>query len=429
VELIEEFIKRYQKEYDYYEQSCRMVAELLESSLRSEGIRAIVTSRAKSSSRLATKVKQRAQKKPYENVSDIFEDIVDLAGVRVALYFPGDRVKVGNTIKDLFTLTAIPKEFPSDDAPKQQSNAYRKRFDGYWATHYRVFLRENELAEPQKRYAEAKVEIQVASVLMHAWSEVEHDLVYKPLQGSLSDEEFAILDELNGLVLAGEIALERLQTAVQRRVSAPGREFSNHYDLAASLAKLAAEHLDAKVLTESAMGKVDTLFKILKKLNLNKAESLDSYVVRLHNDFERRPLSEQIIDFLLDDNPENYNILEKIKTPYTENPKSTAPSNTETKLTAHEFMQQWIRLEKLIKKSASTISPGRASTAKLLIEINNKTPNQILNKAEHLKTIRNNIVHGPNFPPPSVIKSALADLIELTNYLEPHIKALSTKKE
>ena len=48
---------------------------------------------------------------------------------------------------------------------------------------------------------------------MHAWSEVEHDLIYKPMQGTLSEEELAILDELNGLVLTGEIALERLQAA------------------------------------------------------------------------------------------------------------------------------------------------------------------------------------------------------------------------
>ncbi len=41
---------------------------------------------------------------------------------------------------------------------------------------------------------------------MHAWSEVEHDLTYKPMQGTLSEEELSILDELNGLVLAGEIA-------------------------------------------------------------------------------------------------------------------------------------------------------------------------------------------------------------------------------
>ena len=37
-------------------------------------------------------------------------------------------------------------------------------------------------------------------MLMHAWSEVEHDLVYKPFSGNLSASELAILDEINGLV-------------------------------------------------------------------------------------------------------------------------------------------------------------------------------------------------------------------------------------
>ena len=36
---------------------------------------------------------------------------------------------------------------------------------------------------------------------MHAWAEVEHDLVYKPQEGVLSTEELSILDELNGLAL------------------------------------------------------------------------------------------------------------------------------------------------------------------------------------------------------------------------------------
>ena len=59
---------------------------------------------------------------------------------------------------------------------------------------------------------------------MHAWSEVEHDLVYKPLQGTLSDEELAILDELNGLVLAGEIALGACRT---RAMSAYGTKMQS----------------------------------------------------------------------------------------------------------------------------------------------------------------------------------------------------------
>ena len=44
----------------------------------------------------------------------------------------------------------------------------------------RVQLKGASLGTAQQRYAEARVEIQVACVFMHAWSEVEHDLVYKP---------------------------------------------------------------------------------------------------------------------------------------------------------------------------------------------------------------------------------------------------------
>lgn len=94
-------------------------------------------------------------------------------------------------------------------------------------------MRPSELSASSSRYAEAPIEIQVASVLIHAWAEVEHDLVYKPMSGQLSDEEYAILDELNGLVLAGEIALERLQYAGEARLLVTEDHFSNHYELAA----------------------------------------------------------------------------------------------------------------------------------------------------------------------------------------------------
>ena len=76
-------------------------------------------------------------------------------------------------------------------------------------------VKASDLPENDKRYAESLIEIQVASALMLTWAEVEHDLVYKPFSGELSYEECQILDELNGLVLAGEIALQRLQKECQ----------------------------------------------------------------------------------------------------------------------------------------------------------------------------------------------------------------------
>src|SRR5437763_15047589 len=204
--LIEEFIARYRREFDYYDQTARLVAQALDSNLQAAGIRSMVTSRAKSPSRLEAKVRQRARSKTYATPEDISADIVDLAGARVALYFPGERDQVDRLVRQLFVLREPSKEFPASSKP-----THKTRFSGYWATHYRVQLKESSLGTAQQRYAEARVEIQVASVLMHAWSEVEHDLVYKPFEGTLSDTEYAILDELNGLVIAGEIALELLQ--------------------------------------------------------------------------------------------------------------------------------------------------------------------------------------------------------------------------
>jgi ppGpp synthetase/RelA/SpoT-type nucleotidyltranferase len=241
VPLIEDFITRYRKEYDFYDQAARLVAQAIDANLQAAGIRSRVTSRAKAVGRLEVKVRQRALTKQYTSVDEIYDDIVDLAGARVELYFPAERLQVDTAIKGLFRVIGEPKNFP-EDSP-EIGEAYKNRFSGYWATHYRVYLRETSLSDTQKRYAEARAEIQVASVLMHAWSEVNHDLAYKPLQGELSVEEYSILDELNGLVMAGEIALERLQRAGEARVAAEGRVFRSHYDLAAHLLNAAGTAL------------------------------------------------------------------------------------------------------------------------------------------------------------------------------------------
>jgi len=103
---------------------------------------------------------------PYKNMREIYEDIADLCGVRVSLYFPGDRDKADSLINDLFTLLET-KQFPE----QSKAPSYNKRFSGYWANHYRAHMREESLDRSQKKYTTARIEIQVASVLMHAWSE------------------------------------------------------------------------------------------------------------------------------------------------------------------------------------------------------------------------------------------------------------------
>jgi ppGpp synthetase/RelA/SpoT-type nucleotidyltranferase len=394
--VIEDFINRYRKEYDFYDQAARLVAQSLDGALQSAGIRAIVTSRAKSPTRLEEKVRQRDSTKHYAAVDDIYLDIVDLAGARVALYFPAERDQVGKLIRDSFLLIADPKEFPGGSAP-----TYSKRFSGYWATHYRVRLRETALNEAQRRYADAPVEIQVASVLMHAWAEVEHDLVYKPLQGRLSDDEYAILDELNGLVMAGEIALERLQKAGEARVAAGGRRFANHYELAAYLLDRASSVLKGPA-PDSALGRVDLLHALLDRLDRATPDRLERYLAAWSADIERRPLAEQIVDQLLAEDDTRYDLYEEIKVardsaPWKEREREVGP---EIHAAIGLFLSRWIQLEQLIReivlrRTGEEITVLPTTRALQRLEVSNVSTRSEL---ERIRRLRNNLVHGFEVP-------------------------------
>jgi ppGpp synthetase/RelA/SpoT-type nucleotidyltranferase len=407
--LIEEFIARYRREFDYYDQTARLVAQALDSNLQAAGIRSMVTSRAKSPARLEAKVRQRARTKNYTTLEEISADIVDLAGARVALYFPGERDQVDRLVKQLFTLLETPKEFPAS-----AKATYKKRFSGYWATHYRVQLKESNLGTAQQRYAEARVEIQVASVLMHAWSEVEHDLVYKPFEGTLSDEEYAILDELNGLVIAGEIALERLQKAGETRVAGSEREFVNHFDLASHL--LSRTALEAHgPLADSALGRVDLLFELLKRLNLLTPELLKPYLDAVHHDTERRPIAEQIIDRLLAEEESRYKVYEEIRAARplsVRAEEAVEPSAAELHGAIGHLLAEWARLERVVRDMypSSDQRRGVVPTAKMMDRF---VPD--VREFERIRRMRNGVVHGVDVVDPADLHDAanrLHDIVE-----------------
>lgn len=292
--IIDNFLESYSTKFDYYRDASRLCAQICETNMEQMGIRAIVTSRAKKVERLRTKLEKRNIKRNYTSFNDINEDIVDFSGVRIALYFPGDLNKVQQFIEANFDVKEC-KIFPEDiHKNSTYRQEYNKRFSGYWATHYRVYMKPRDLAGKNQKFSEALVEIQIASALMLAWAEVEHDLIYKPISGDLSYEEYQILDELNGMVLAGEIALERLQKAVKTRVTQVGKEFNNHYELAMFL------YSNLNGLTESTneetiLGRVDLLYNSLKSSVYNKPEYLKDLLVGMDPDTKNNSVVDQIM--------------------------------------------------------------------------------------------------------------------------------------
>lgn len=406
--LIEDFVARYVKEYDFYHQAGVLVAQELEANLRASGVRCIVTSRAKSVSRLEDKCRQRAKKKKYESIDDIYRDIVDLAGVRVALYFPAEREQVDKVVNRLFNLLEEKKEFPD---PNAKSGA--KRFSGYSAVHYRVQLREHELSETDRRYAEARVEIQVASVLMHAWSEVEHDLDYKPLEGSLSESEYAILDQLNGLVIAGEVALEMLQRAGESRVAEGERQFVNHYELAVHL----LSHMDAltgQPVSDSELGRVDLLFGLLDRLDFGTPRQLAPYLQVLHENLELRPAAEQIVDALLAEDGNRYGIYQSVRAAMNQQDLD----NADIHRSVGAFVSAWIDLEKLLLPLVSIKGNPRRILGARELESIDLLDDDLRELINFLRRVRNNLVHGIEIPDARDLANAtrlIGDLIAEIN--------------
>lgn len=402
--LIADFIFQYRREFDFFEQSARLAHSILESALTSSGIRAIVTYRAKRPERLEKKLNQRNVRRNYSCFEDIYSDIVDFSGVRVALYFPAERAEADKIIKKTFSLAEDPIHFPQ---PHVEGKGYKKRFSGYWATHYRVRVPDASLPESQKRFATSLIEIQVASVLMHSWSEVEHDLVYKPLQGDLSDDEYAILDELNGLVLAGEIALERLQRAVESRVAQTGAVFASHFELASYLLKTLGPHLRTQQV-DVALGRVDVLYSLLVDLKLNSPEALAPHVQNIHSHVEKRNISDQIVDNIIANNEELYKVFSNVRKNIHQDQLSETVNNNYEKNRRHihtqlidEFTKIWVRIERFLSERNLTNAQFTEGTAA---------------KLKNLRDFRNKIVHAEGVSD-AELRAALVQAEELYNEL------------
>lgn len=416
--VVEDFVGEYEREFDFWEASARTASGLLEAELASSGLRAIVTSRAKSVDRLLEKLHRRDSKVQYDSVSAIRDDIVDLAGVRVALYFPGQMDEVEKIIRSVLNVLHE-KVFPSANRPADQGTRTSKpatgddcaqpstpavarpqRFSGYGARHFRVHIPESRLSAEQARYASALIEVQVASVLMHAWSEVEHDLVYKPLEGELSRSEYALLDQLNGLVLAGEIALEQLQKAGDERLAVAQTPFRNHYELAehlrTSLATLGSD------LTDATLGRVDVLFNFLADQNSATSSAIEPFLDRLEQDFERRPVADQLADLMLSGNESLYKAYSRAMTmtrrlsSLRRTPVEDLKDDSPETLALGEFVASWVLLETVLKDLDQSEEPRPAP---MWARVRRLVDRELISPEEYrelkvLRDLRNLVFHG-----------------------------------
>jgi ppGpp synthetase/RelA/SpoT-type nucleotidyltranferase len=165
--VIRDFLAQYDTSRSRYEEFANRVKTLVEELLAENGIAVhSVTAREKDPERLREKLQRT------DSAYEALEQVTDLAGVRVITHLSDDVDRVGKIIESEF---AIDRENSID----KRASLDPDRF-GYLSLHYVASLsRARAKLTEYRRYPTLKVELQIRSILQHAWAEIEHDLGYK----------------------------------------------------------------------------------------------------------------------------------------------------------------------------------------------------------------------------------------------------------
>lgn len=231
--MIVEAVARYQREYDRYLKLCARVAEICRNEIiEGNAIRAQVTFRAKSPKSLENKLRRYATtgSKDLPDVDSVFEQVRDLAAVRVATYEQNDEKKVSEALCRRLLGNGGNGVVPEvrDKLQIDPNNFYR-------ATHFEVYLPQSDIVGTYANVDGVPCEIQVCSIMAHVWNEIEHDLGYKPLSGVLSELEKNTLVSLGHLSRSGDGMISQLLAATDARHADQTDAFTDVYDFVARI--------------------------------------------------------------------------------------------------------------------------------------------------------------------------------------------------
>ncbi len=251
-------VKEYRSVKKLYEDFAEVVRHILDEAIRSASIGVhSIDHRAKDIDRFGEKAVRPSSLDPshpeYENP---LTDITDLAGVRVITFFPRDAEGVGKIIETEYVVC--------EKTDKGQDLADEGKF-GYRSTHYIIKMKPERLALSEyQRFSGLSAEIQVRSILQHAWAEMEHDIQYKSptvipvsirrrfaaLAGLLeiADREFQTIQDLDKeiresarqLVEVGnldniDITPDSLKSYLDKKMGPDGRMTRFSYEFTASM--------------------------------------------------------------------------------------------------------------------------------------------------------------------------------------------------
>lgn len=166
-----------------------------------------ISSRTKDYNSLSRKIDRK-----FEKYSSL-DGITDLVGIRIISYLESDVDVIAGLVSKEFLVD------PDNSVDRRKLNA--DQF-GYKSLHLVVNLSESRtnLTEYQN-YKNLKCEIQIRSILQHAWAEIEHDLGYKG-KSAIPDQYKRNFNRLAALLETADLEFVRLKRELSEYESEVG---------------------------------------------------------------------------------------------------------------------------------------------------------------------------------------------------------------
>ncbi|TYL45776.1 DUF429 domain-containing protein [Nocardioides sp. BGMRC 2183] len=205
-------VRAYAGVHEELERAAEQCARLLTAVLDDAGINYLtVAGRAKSVASFAAKAARRDA--GVLTYTDPLRDITDQIGLRVITYVHRDVQAVADLLADQAEVL--------DDRDLGRETASEGRF-GYASRHLLLEIDPSRVGEPLEPVLQGRpVQVQIRTVLQHAWAEFEHDIRYK---GTIPTEQAADFDRRFTLA-AGLLELaDREFSTIRDRIQQQGVE-------------------------------------------------------------------------------------------------------------------------------------------------------------------------------------------------------------
>src|SRR5215471_4140356 len=270
----------YSRRRPLYEEFATILRNLLEQALRAQEIDIyLLESRAKTVDSYAVKAGTAHPIDPSRpQYLDPINDIKDMSGVRVITFMHAAVDQVRTAVREQFEVI--------EEEDKFERLTREERF-GYTSVHHLVRLRDDRTRLMEyRRFAGLVGEIQVRTILQHAWAEIEHDIEYKAVD-TVTPWVRRRFMAVAGMLEIADVHFQEIQDEVRRRRRAAAESVEKgRLDHAELTAESLRSYLEMRLGGDRRMGEsnYESWVRVLRELGFTSVAQVDVCIAGLDGD-------------------------------------------------------------------------------------------------------------------------------------------------